>query len=94
MCIRDSSPALGSASDIECHDFTVGSVTKNFPDPKISSLKVGSRVALNDPQKQGYNWHGVIVELSSITAKVHWEERKGMKGGQIVTQQLGDLRPI
>ena len=63
-------------------------------------FKVGSRVANIDPTNTSYNWHGTIVRLGQSKyadvngAEVSWDERKGMKGGQVLFHRLEELRLI
>jgi phage/plasmid-associated DNA primase len=57
-------------------------------------FKIGSKVAHVDPKRESYNWHGTITEINADKAKVHWEERKGLRGGQVLTHRLSDLRLI
>jgi hypothetical protein len=52
-------------------------------------------VAGNSPDRASYNWHGRIVEIyTSISCKVDWQEREGMKGGRIISMLFCDLRKI
>ena len=63
-----------------------------------NQLKVGSRVANIDPSKSSYNWHGTIINIGKYGevhgAEVSWDERKGMKGGQVLFHRLEELRMI
>lgn len=81
--------SIGNARDV------VGDQsTKNFSTADHCDFKVGDRVAHVDPKQKSYNWHGQIVEITPPTAKVKWEERKAMRGGDIVSAQLCNLRLI
>ncbi len=57
-----------------------------------STFEIGSRVANNNPDKKSYNWHGTIVGFDLDGADVRWDERKGMKGGQVLWHRLSELR--
>jgi putative DNA primase/helicase len=57
-------------------------------------FKIGSKVAHVDPKRESYNWHGTITEINGDKAKVRWEERLGIRGGQILTHRLSELRLI
>ncbi len=59
---------------------------------ETSVFEIGSRVANNDPEKTSYNWHGTIVGFSQGGADVCWDERKGMRGGQVLWHRLTELR--
>lgn len=76
----------------------IGSISQNnhnnfFADQR-PPFKVGSKVAHVDPKRESYHWHGTITAIDGDKAKVRWDERKGMKGGQILTHRLSDLRLI
>jgi hypothetical protein len=59
------------------------------------AFRVGDKVAGNNPDDALYNWHGRIVEIhTSINCKVDWQERKGMKGGRVISMLFCDLRKI
>ena len=61
----------------------------------LKAFKVGDKVAGNKPEEASYNWHGHIVEIrSSISCKVDWQEREGMKGGRVISMLFCDLRKI
>jgi phage/plasmid-associated DNA primase len=61
----------------------------------LKAFRIGDRVAGNKPEDSSYNWHGRIVEIhTSISCKVDWEEREGMKGGRIISMLFCDLRRI
>lgn len=74
-------------------DIVAGNFTKNF-DSDRSNFKIGDRVAHANPKEKSYNWHGEIVAITPPTAKVKWEERKGMRGGEILSAELSNLRLI
>lgn len=57
-----------------------------------STFEIGSPVANNNPEKKSYNWHGTIVGFNKGGADVLWDERKGVKGGQVLWHQLSELR--
>ena len=57
-----------------------------------TTLEIGSRVANNNPNNKSYNWHGTIVGFSNGGADVRWQERLGMRGGEILWHRLSDLR--
>jgi putative DNA primase/helicase len=56
------------------------------------TFEIGSSVANNNPEKNSYNWHGTIVGFDGDGADVRWDERKGMKGGQVLWHNLSELR--
>jgi hypothetical protein len=61
----------------------------------IKAFRVGDKVAGNRPQDASYNWHGRIVEIdTSITCKVDWQEREGMRGGRVISMLFCNLRKI
>jgi putative DNA primase/helicase len=61
----------------------------------IKAFRVGDRVAGNKPEDSSYNWHGRIVELTtSISCKVDWQEREGMRGGRVISMLFCNLRKI
>jgi hypothetical protein len=61
----------------------------------IKAFRVGDRVAGNKPEDSSYNWHGRIVEITtSISCKVDWQEREGMKGGRVISMLFCNLRKI
>jgi putative DNA primase/helicase len=61
----------------------------------LKAFRVGDKVAGNNPEDASYNWHGRIVEIhTSINCKVDWQERKGMKGGRVISMLFCDLRKI
>ncbi len=61
----------------------------------LKAFRVGDRVAGNNPENSGYNWHGRIVEIhTSISCKVDWQEREGMRGGRVISMLFCDLRKI
>ncbi|MDJ0902092.1 MAG: AAA family ATPase [Xenococcus sp. MO_188.B8] len=59
---------------------------------ETSILEIGSRVANNNHEKKSYNWHGKIVGFDGDGAKVCWDERKGIQGGQVLWHRLTELR--
>jgi hypothetical protein len=80
-----------------------GSLLPREEEPTASptdQFKVGSRVAVIDPEKKSYNWHGTIVRIGKSKyadvygADVSWDERKGMMGGPILFHRLEELRLI
>ncbi|MEG3975659.1 DUF3854 domain-containing protein [Microcoleus sp. herbarium8] len=61
----------------------------------LKAFRVGDKVAGNNPEDMSYNWHGRIVEIhTSISCKVDWQEREGMKGGRIISMLFCNLRKI
>jgi putative DNA primase/helicase len=61
----------------------------------IKAFRVGDRVAGNKSEDSSYNWHGCIVELTtSISCRVDWQEREGMKGGRVISMLFCNLRKI
>ena len=61
----------------------------------IKAFRVGDKVAGNRPEDASYNWHGRIVEINtSISCKVDWQEREGMKGGRVISMLFCNLRKI
>jgi putative DNA primase/helicase len=61
----------------------------------IKAFRVGDRVAGNKLEDSSYNWHGRIVEITtSISCKVDWQEREGMKGGRVISMLFCNLRKI
>jgi len=61
----------------------------------LKAFKVGDKVAGNKPDDSSYRWHGRIVEITtSISCRVDWQEREGMKGGRIISMLFCNLRKI
>ncbi|MBE9092936.1 DUF3854 domain-containing protein [Tychonema sp. LEGE 07203] len=61
----------------------------------IKAFRVGDKVAGNKPEDSSYNWHGRIVEIhTSISCKVDWQEREGVRGGRIISMLFCHLRKI
>ncbi len=61
----------------------------------IKAFRVGDKVAGNRPEDASFNWHGRIVEINtSISCKVDWQEREGMKGGRVISMLFCNLRKI
>ncbi|MBE9163484.1 DUF3854 domain-containing protein [Tychonema sp. LEGE 06208] len=61
----------------------------------LKAFRVGDKVAGNNPEDISYNWHGRIVEIhTSISCKVDWQEREGMKGGRVISMLFCNLRKI
>lgn len=61
----------------------------------LKAFHVGDKVAGNKPENSSYNWHGRIVEIhTSISCKVDWQEREGMRGGRVISMLFCDLRKI
>lgn len=61
----------------------------------LKAFRVGDKVAGNKPEASSYNWHGRITEIhTSISCKVDWQEREGMKGGRVISMLFCDLRKI
>jgi phage/plasmid-associated DNA primase len=61
----------------------------------IKAFRVGDKVAGNKLGDASYNWHGRIVEIhTSISCKVDWQEREGMRGGRIISMLFCNLRKI
>jgi putative DNA primase/helicase len=61
----------------------------------IKAFRVGDRVAGNKLEDSSYNWHGRIVEITtSISCRVDWQEREGMKGGRVISMLFCNLRKI
>ncbi len=71
---------------------TFSAVEEKVSEQVTSILEIGSRVANNNPDKKSYNWHGTIVGFDLDGADVRWDERKGMKGGQVLWHRLSELR--
>jgi putative DNA primase/helicase len=65
-----------------------------WSDP-IKAFRVGDRVAGNKLEDSSYNWHGRIVEITtSISCRVDWQEREGMRGGRVISMLFCNLRKI
>jgi phage/plasmid-associated DNA primase len=61
----------------------------------LKAFKVGDKVAGNKERDSSYHWHGSIVEIhTSISCKVNWQEREGMRGGRVISMLFCDLRKI
>jgi putative DNA primase/helicase len=61
----------------------------------LKAFRVGDKVAGNKPDDSSYNWHGRIVEIhTSISCKVDWQEREGMRGGRVISMLFCNLRKI
>ncbi|MEG4629903.1 DUF3854 domain-containing protein [Microcoleus sp. AR_TQ3_B6] len=61
----------------------------------LKAFRVGDKVAGNKPEDSSYNWHGRIVEITtSISCKVDWQEREGMRGGRVISMLFCNLRKI
>ena len=61
----------------------------------IKAFRVGDKVAGNRQEDASYNWHGRIVDIdTSITCKVDWQEREGMRGGRVISMLFCNLRKI
>ena len=61
----------------------------------LKAFRVGDKVAGNRPEDASYNWHGRIVEINtSISCKVDWQEREGMRGGRVISMLFCNLRKI
>ncbi len=65
--------------------------------PKL--IAVGDRVASSNPTEAAYNWHGEVIEIcenlvGQKVAKVRWQERKGMRGGGVLTAKVETLRLV
>jgi putative DNA primase/helicase len=61
----------------------------------IKAFRVGDRVAGNKLEDSSYNWHGRIVEITtSISCRVDWQEREGMRGGRVISMLFCNLRKI
>jgi putative DNA primase/helicase len=61
----------------------------------IKAFRVGDKVAGNRQEDASYNWHGRIVDIdTSITCKVDWKEREGMRGGRVISMLFCNLRKI
>jgi len=61
----------------------------------LKAFRVGDKVAGNRPEDSSYNWHGRIVEIhTSISCKVDWQEREGMRGGRVISMLFCNLRKI
>jgi len=72
-------------------DFLTGVPCSN----PIKAFRVGDRVAGNKLEDSSYNWHGRIVEITtSISCRVDWQEREGMKGGRVISMLFCNLRKI
>jgi phage/plasmid-associated DNA primase len=61
----------------------------------LKAFRVGDTVAGNRSEDASYNWHGRIVEINtSISCKVDWQEREGMRGGRVISMLFCNLRKI
>jgi len=61
----------------------------------LKAFRIGDKVAGNKAEDSSYNWHGRIVEIhTSISCKVDWQEREGMKGGRVISMLFCNLRKI
>ena len=61
----------------------------------LKAFRVGDKVAGNKPEDSSYNWHGRITELTtSISCKVDWQEREGVRGGRVISMLFCNLRKI
>jgi putative DNA primase/helicase len=61
----------------------------------IKAFRVGDKVAGNRQEDASYNWHGRIIDIdTSITCKVDWQEREGMRGGRVISMLFCNLRKI
>jgi putative DNA primase/helicase len=61
----------------------------------LKAFRVGDKVAGNRPDDASYNWHGRIIEIhTSISCKVDWQEREGMRGGRVISMLFCNLRKI
>jgi putative DNA primase/helicase len=61
----------------------------------LKAFRVGDKVAGNRQEDASYNWHGRIVEIdTSISCKVDWQEREGMRGGRVISMLFCNLRKI
>ena len=61
----------------------------------LKAFRVGDKVAGNKPEDSSYNWHGRITELTaSISCKVDWQEREGVRGGRVISMLSCNLRKI
>jgi putative DNA primase/helicase len=61
----------------------------------LKAFRIGDKVAGNKPEDSSYNWHGRIVEITtSISCKVDWQEREGMRGGRVISMLFCNLRKI
>ncbi len=61
----------------------------------LKAFRVGDKVAGNRQEDASYNWHGRIVEINtSISCKVDWQEREGMRGGRVISMLFCNLRKI
>jgi putative DNA primase/helicase len=61
----------------------------------IKAFRVGDKVAGNRQEDASYKWHGRIVEINtSISCKVDWQEREGMRGGRVISMLFCNLRKI
>jgi putative DNA primase/helicase len=61
----------------------------------LKAFRVGDKVAGNRQEDASYNWHGRIVDITtSISCKVDWQEREGMRGGRVISMLFCNLRKI
>jgi putative DNA primase/helicase len=61
----------------------------------IKAFRVGDKVAGNKLEDSSYNWHGRIVDITtSISCRVDWQEREGMRGGRVISMLFCNLRKI
>ena len=59
----------------------------------VPLLKKGDKVAHKDPAQKSYNWQGIITSVKDDgSCYVRWNERRGMKGGDVLWYRLSDLR--
>jgi DNA-binding transcriptional ArsR family regulator/archaellum biogenesis ATPase FlaH len=70
----------------------VSSDSESTATAPTAQFQVGSRVASRDSQQVSYNWHGTIARFRNGGADVRWDERQGMKGGEVLWHRLEDLR--
>ncbi len=80
------------ASPLDTERLTASPTASLTASPASPSLEIGSRVANNNPNNKSYNWHGTIVGFSKAGADVRWQERRGMRGGEILWHRLSELR--
>lgn len=90
---RKKSQTASLASPVDTERPTASPVASPTASPQIQ-LEIGSRVANRDPNKKSYNWHGTIIGFRDGGVDVRWQERRGMKGGEVLWHRNEDLRSL
>jgi hypothetical protein len=97
-CPNDKLPVVPATKPAQGHDSVSLGQTDFGTDPIIDVetvplLKKGDKVAHKDPAQKSYNWHGVIASVKyDGSCYVRWDERRNMKGGDVLWYRLSDLR--